>query len=55
MFSRFSAGRDKTLWYYRALADVFARRVPGPLSRDLASTIEQIDRAAGIFVDQANT
>jgi (p)ppGpp synthase/HD superfamily hydrolase len=27
VFSRFKAGRDQTLWYYRALAEVFGRRL----------------------------
>ena len=52
MFSRFSIGREKTLWYYRALAEVFSRRLLGPLSRDLASTIEQTERAASILIEQ---
>ena len=39
VFRRFSAGQDKTLWYYRALAEVFAQRLPGALSRDLGSTV----------------
>ena len=46
VFGRFSAGQEKTLWYYRALAEVFGRRLPGPLSRDLATTVEQIEQTA---------
>ena len=33
MFSRFSASTEGTLWYYRELAAVLERRLPGPLSR----------------------
>ena len=43
VFHRFNAGRDKTLWYYRALAETFSRRLPGALSRDLGSTVGQIE------------
>ncbi|MGC8525439.1 MAG: hypothetical protein ACP5M5_14255 [Acidibrevibacterium sp.] len=39
VFQRFSAGRDGVLWYYSALADVFAQRLPGPLSRDLSRAV----------------
>lgn len=47
MFSRFNAGQEGTLWYYGALAEVFARRLPGPLSRELRDAVIQMqDRAA---------
>ncbi len=42
VFDRFNAGRDGTQWYYGALAAVFGRRLPGPLSRDLAETVRQM-------------
>lgn len=42
MFSRFNAGRDGTLWYYGALAEVFARRLPGPLARELSDAVAQM-------------
>ncbi len=42
MFSRFNAGQDGTLWYYETLAEVFSRRLPGPLSRELADTVAQM-------------
>lgn len=29
VFDRFNAGKDKTLWYYRALYQLFAQRLPG--------------------------
>jgi GTP pyrophosphokinase len=45
VFTRFSAGQAKTIWYYRALADVFCRRLPGALSRDLDATVRQIEAA----------
>ena len=42
VFDRFSAGRDGVLWYYSALADVFAQRLPGPLSRDLSRAVGEM-------------
>ena len=44
MFDRFNAGRAGTLWYYRALADVFTRRLPGALSRELDLAIIEMER-----------
>ena len=46
MFSRFNAGQDGTLWYYGALAEVFARRLPGPLARELSDTVVQMQSLA---------
>lgn len=36
-------GRAGTLWYYRALADVFAARGPAALARDLAAVVGEIE------------
>lgn len=47
MFARFNAGQAGTLWYYGALAEVFARRLPGPLARDLTDAVAQMQRLAG--------
>ena len=47
MMSRFNAGAEGTLWYYRALADAFARLLPGALSRELALAVEEMERLAG--------
>lgn len=30
LWDRFTGGRDGSLWYYEALAEAFARRIPGP-------------------------
>ncbi len=46
VFERFRAGRDGTLWYYRALADAFTRRMPGPLSRDLDAAVAEMEALA---------
>jgi hypothetical protein len=47
MMTRFNAGRDGTLWYYGLLAAVFERRLPGPLSRDLAIAVAEMKTLAG--------
>ena len=47
MFARFNAGRDGTLWYYAALAEVFAEMTPGPLSRDLSLAVSEMHALAG--------
>jgi GTP pyrophosphokinase len=46
MFERFKAGQEGTLWYYRALANLFGHRLPGPLSRELIETVTTMERLA---------
>ena len=46
MFARFNAGRDGTLWYYAALAEVFAEMMPGPTSRDLSLAVAEMHALA---------
>lgn len=46
MFSRFTAGREGTIWYYTALSDVFARRLPGPLANELAASVAEMIKLA---------
>ena len=46
VFDRFTGGRDGTLWYYGALADVFSRRRPSPLSAELAEAVGLMARLA---------
>jgi (p)ppGpp synthase/HD superfamily hydrolase len=46
VWSRFSAGRDGSLWYYRALADVFAEVMPGSLAGELDRAVADIERLA---------
>ncbi len=47
MFNRFTGGKDGTLWYYRKLAEVFARVLPGILSVELGETVSELARLAG--------
>lgn len=45
IFGRFTGGRDGTLWYYSALADIFDAARPGPAARRLRALVEDM-RAA---------
>lgn len=45
-FSRFTAGMDGTLWYYRALSDALLRLLPGPLASELAEAVAEMERLA---------
>jgi (p)ppGpp synthase/HD superfamily hydrolase len=44
VFDRFSARPEEVLWYYRTLADTFARLMPGQLATRLAHTVGEIER-----------
>jgi (p)ppGpp synthase/HD superfamily hydrolase len=49
LWSRFNAGRDDVLWYYRSLLGVFRRRLPdSPMVRELAAALEETEQLAGI-------
>jgi (p)ppGpp synthase/HD superfamily hydrolase len=39
VWSRFRGGREDTLWYYRSLADLFERLMPGEFSSELTATV----------------
>ena len=39
VFTRFNAGQDGTVWYYRSLANAFARLLPGALSAELSEAV----------------
>lgn len=39
VWARFSAGREEQLWYYGALADIFAERLPSPQSSGLVRVV----------------
>jgi hypothetical protein len=44
MFTRFTGGKEGTLWYYQALAEVFARVSPGILSAELGEAVREMAR-----------
>jgi len=46
VFERFAGGRDGTLWYYRALADIFQER-PNRLAAELARAVEELEESTG--------
>jgi (p)ppGpp synthase/HD superfamily hydrolase len=43
LWERFNAGRDEVLGYYRALAGIFSRRMPGALATELSVTITELE------------
>jgi (p)ppGpp synthase/HD superfamily hydrolase len=43
----FRGGREGTIWYYRAAAEVLASRAPGPLVDELCRTVDEMERLAG--------
>ena len=45
LWSRFNAGPDDQLWYYRSLVDILSRRLPGPLTDELANVVGELERA----------
>jgi (p)ppGpp synthase/HD superfamily hydrolase len=44
VFDRFAGRREGVLWYYAALAEVFAARVPQPLATDLREAVQDMHR-----------
>lgn len=46
-FSRFTGGKEGTLWYYQSLVAVFALIMPGSLSSELGVTVDEMRRLAG--------
>lgn len=42
IWTRFTAGREGTLWYYRSLAAVFATILPGPLADELRRVVDDL-------------
>jgi (p)ppGpp synthase/HD superfamily hydrolase len=46
-WSKFGSTVDQQLWYYQTLSELFSRRLPGPLSDELARLVAEItERAA---------
>jgi (p)ppGpp synthase/HD superfamily hydrolase len=45
VWAKFSGGKDGSLWFYRAVYEVLARRIPDkPVVRLLGRTVEQMER-----------
>jgi GTP pyrophosphokinase len=47
LWNRFSAPSGDQIWYYRSLADVFRRRLGGPLASDLSRTVADLEWLMG--------
>ena len=43
VWERFTGGREGSLWYYRALAEVFLRRIPGPAAHRFARLVAEME------------
>ena len=44
IWERFSVRKEQTLWYYRSLAKIFCKRLPGQLSDELREIVEMLSR-----------
>ena len=44
---KFGSSPEQQLWYYRTLSDLFSRRLPGPLSQELARLVGELTELAG--------
>ena len=47
VWSRFTGGKDGTLWYYQALSDGFQAHGSMPLHRELERTVHDLETLAG--------
>lgn len=47
LWDRFSGGRNGTLWYFRTVTDVVRRRLPGPLTDQLAAAMTELEQLTG--------
>lgn len=50
VWSRFTGGRDGTLWYYRALTDAFRNRAPRTLCDQLDEVVTALERRAAATI-----
>jgi (p)ppGpp synthase/HD superfamily hydrolase len=46
VWSRFTGGRDGTLWYYRSLADTFRQHAPGIAAERFAREVAEMEELA---------
>jgi (p)ppGpp synthase/HD superfamily hydrolase len=44
VWTRFKAGRDAQLWYYRELAERFNLLLPGRMAAELSEVVDELDR-----------
>jgi (p)ppGpp synthase/HD superfamily hydrolase len=46
VWAHFSQPKERTLWYYRSLADQFRKRLPGQLANELRDIIEELGKSS---------
>jgi (p)ppGpp synthase/HD superfamily hydrolase len=46
LWSRFTGGKDGTLWYYRSLVDAFDKVIQNRLTDELSRTVDEIENLA---------
>ncbi len=44
VWQRFKSSKHETIWFYRELADLFCRRLPGPLAEELKEIVDGIEK-----------
>jgi (p)ppGpp synthase/HD superfamily hydrolase len=49
VWSRFTGGRDGSLWYYRAVADAMLRSRIGPIVVELDAAVTEMARIAAVL------
>ena len=42
IWDRFNGGKDGSIWYYRKLAAIFSRHLPGPLTDEYLRTVDEM-------------
>ncbi len=47
LWSRFSGGRDGSLWYYRQVSDVLSGSLNNPLTAELARAVAELEQLVG--------
>jgi (p)ppGpp synthase/HD superfamily hydrolase len=52
VWSRFTGGREGTLWYYRSLVEVLQDTGPTPIVEELDRVVSEIERLASAQVDR---
>jgi GTP pyrophosphokinase len=48
LWSRFTGGREGTLWYYRALVEAYAAAGSSPLVEELARVVTELERLSAV-------
>jgi (p)ppGpp synthase/HD superfamily hydrolase len=55
VWARFNGGREGTLWYYRALLEVFLRRKPNRLVREFGLAVRELEALTCEAVPESNS